>query len=228
MQTTAIKVMGVKVNATLPTNLEEILALPGASPEKVFKAALKHLLYHGLYTTYRDKIVEFFATVHNLKPKLTLKGKEVVAVTAEVEGKQVTTYTFLESGKPVPEDKLDSLDEETQETFFKRVCAEQGVEPTAYTADIQKIVDEVPVTMNIRERVAREAKANRQFIKLATEIFDAGVQDRVAAQIAEFLGEPVDITDESREVNINNLALAIQSKEKQEAEARRKQLLGAI
>lgn len=228
MLTQKMKVMGVTVSATLPSTIEELLALPGATEEKIFQAALKHVKYHCWFSALRSAFVRKLVE-GGAKVKIFLDKKEVLeSDKLDAEGKKTgSEFTFATNGKVLNDEQIDLLKWETEEVFFKRHCAEVGVEVTSFASQMQEIVDQTPINMNVREATEKVAKINRSFINLAVEIFQNDAQDRVAKSVGNSLGEEITFTGD-RDEDIKILALAIQTKEKAEEKNRLAKFLAAI
>lgn len=219
MQTIAIKLLGVEVSYDVPANLTELVGLPGSSEELIYKLALKQVLYHGSYGGIRSKISELLEE-RGIGTRLSYFGKKLVTQSEkEVDGKKVKVW-LLESGKELNDDQAETVTTETDAEFFKRICAEKGVEPTEFTTLVQDAANAVPFDVTRKERTSAEKKASKTHLKIATEIADNGALERVAAQLSLELGEDIDVSGD-RDQAINALALAIGKNERREAEARK-------
>jgi hypothetical protein len=213
-----IKIMGVPVLYEIPANLAELLALPGCTEELVYKLCLKQVLYHGSYGGIRDQVSKL-AEERGLGKRLSYFGKKLVTQEeVEVEGKKTKVWK-LENGKPLTDDQADTVETETDAIFFRRLCAELGVEPPHFTSLVQDAADKVPFDVTRKERTAADKKANKAHLKIAESIFEANAMDRVAKELSDALERDVDVSGD-REESINKLALAIGENEKREAALR--------
>ncbi len=213
-----IKIMGVTVGYEIPATLAELLALPGCTEEIVYKLTLKQVLYHGSYGGIRDQVSKL-AEEKGVGKRLSFFGKKMVtSEVVEVEGKKTKVWK-LENGKQLTDEQADTVETETDAIFFRRICAELGVEPTHFTALVQEAADLVPFDVTRKERTAADKKANKAHLKIAESIFENNAHEVVAKELSDLLEREVDVTGD-REEAVNKLALAIGENEKREAALR--------
>lgn len=210
--------MGVGVQYEIPANLAELLALPGATEDIVYKLTLKQVLYHGSYGGIRDQVTKLIEERGLGKRKSFFGKKLVTKEEKEVEGKKVSVWK-LENGKELTDDQAETVETETDAIFFRRLCAEMEVEPTHFTSLVQEAAEKVPFDVTRKERTAADKKANKAHLKIAESIFENNAVERVAKELSDALEREIDTTGERDDV-INKLALAIGENEKREAALR--------
>lgn len=222
-----LKLLGVEFTYAVPANLEEATTLPGSSPELVFDMFLKQSLYHGSYGAIRAKLCDLLEE-KKLGVRQSFLGKALVTRSKKTEGEgedAKEVFTWLDAkGKEVPKDKWDDIVTETEAVFFKRVCAERGVEATEFKNLIQQAANECPFDVTRKERTAAAKKAAKGHIKIAMEIANNGGLEKVLTQLGAKLGKTLEVTGDV-EVDINTLALAIGENERREADERKNKYL---
>jgi hypothetical protein len=218
MKTVDIKLMGVVLSYAISENAAEYNQLAKAAPgeDPCHDDAVNKTLFHGSYGAIRvataKKLVEA-----GYKRNWMLKNDIVTMEEVEKDGKKVKVFTNAK-GKVLTEAQAAECKLEAEFAFFKRICAELGVEPTHFQTTLQAAADACPFDPSARESTPAEKKAGKTHLKVAQQIADNGAIVQVAASLSNILGRMVDVSNPETAVTV--LALAIGENEAREAAAR--------
>lgn len=218
MKQVKIKLMGVELDYSIPETHEEYNVLAKAAPgeDPCLEDAINKTLFHGSYGSIRavtaKKLVE-----SGYKRNWMLKNDVVTMEEVEKDGKKVKVFTNAK-GKTLNDTQAAEVKLEPEFAFFKRICAEQGVEPIHFAEVLQAAANETPFDPSARESTPAEKKAGKTHLKVAQQIMDNGAIVQVAATLSKILGRPIDVSNSETAVTV--LALAIGENEAREAAAR--------
>ncbi len=216
-----IRINGVPgIKYAQPATVEKYDAL-AKSPGRALSDACSKQLFHGSYGDIRAGITAKLIENGEGTPKMWIGKDEVTeAYEGEGEARKLTGYTGAK-GKTY---KLDAdVKYEADKAFFDRVCLEKGVEATHFTALIQEVANSIPFDPSRKQRTAGARKIAKTYIEAAQGIIDAGdaAISGVAAQLAEKLERPLDVSDV--ETRLMVLATAIADVELAEERERKAQ-----
>lgn len=218
MQTVNKEVFGISFTAQLPTTMDELKQVPGATDEKIAQAAIAKVIYHTWYTGLRSGLLD---KLNEKYPQKEFFGKKEVTSTKDDDGKLV--YTFVDNNKKLTDEQTDDIKLESNEIYIKRVMAENNLTVEQLAPLMQEVADATPFTFVQRERSAGKAKSLRKtVINTARGVFDkvgAERARRIYETISQKLNLPVAEFTEVEEDNILLLAAAISANEEAEKQA---------
>lgn len=186
------------LNYKVPASIEDFDNLAG-KPGTALECAIAYVTEKDTLVKLRKAVIAVLDSQTGIKRKMKDTGKkkkENVVVGQDAEGKDVMEEREVAIFVPA----------ETEVQYFKRVCAEQGVEPDAFRGVIQTELDKIPFDPSASERGTKEKKIPQVYLDTAQEIIDQDAADSVAASLTEELGYTV-------EADLESLAKGIQANE---------------
>jgi hypothetical protein len=176
----------------VPASIEDFDNLAKA-PGTALECAIAYVTEKDTLVKLRKAVIDRLAEATGIKRKMKDSGKK----------RKVKTIV---DGNEVESEEAVMIPDETEVQYFKRVCAQQGVEPEAFKGLIQEELDKIPFDPSASERGTKEKKIPQVYLDTAQEILDQGAAEPVAASLTEELGYTVEATLES-------IAKAIQANE---------------
>jgi hypothetical protein len=215
-----IRVNGVSgIKYAQPATVEAYDTL-AKSPGRCLADACQKQLFHSSYSDIRAGITEALVAAGHGAPRLFATAKKII-VTEVFEGegddKKLVGYVDDKGKNYKPETDISY---EADKAFFDRVCAEQGVDATAFRDLIQEVANKNPFDPSRKQRTAGPRKIAKAYIETAQAICDAGQHEGAAAQIADLLDRAIDVSDPETRVMVLAAAIADNElREKREREA---------
>ena len=220
-------VSGIKYAQPATVEVYDTLA---KQPGRCLADACQKQLFHGSYSDIRSGITAALIAAGHGKPRLFATAKKIV-VTEQFEGEgddaKLTGYVD-DKGKVYKPDT--DISYEADKAFFDRVCAEQGVEASAFRDLIQEVADKNPFDPSRKTRTAGPRKIAKAYLEAAQGIVDNGQQAHAATQLADLLDRPVDVSDPETAVMVLATAIAdneLREKREREATLKNKYTFGA-
>lgn len=168
MKTKTYSSLGLEVVFTVPESVEEFdtnAKRAGACLDE----ATNNVIYRGSLAEFREQFCERLASETDIarfsKPLLDKENKP----RKDAEGNELITYT------------------ESEADFVKRVCAEKGVEVTAFQTIATAIGAGITFDASARERVSRlPVKLKAEYLNTADRILQSGDFSKVNAAFAQY------------------------------------------
>jgi hypothetical protein len=183
MQTKEYSSLGLKVNISVPSTVEEFdqnAKRTGACLDE----AINNTVYRGVLADFREKFCEALET-HTAIPRHTKdSGKK------DSDGNAIMLYTESEGDYP------------------KRAAAEQGVEVATYQHIADAVAAELVFDASARERKAPTPKKLPDWAKKVAEEFLSGAKslEKLSAAFAKIVGTPLTVSGETHEDKVKSLA----------------------
>jgi hypothetical protein len=196
-ETRSFNVDGLTYN--VPASIEEFDTMAN-KPGTALECAIAYVTEKDTLVKLRKKVIEELAATTGIGRKMRDSGK-----TREVE---FDTGEKNEDGTPKMAKRTEKIlvPDETEVQYFKRVCAQQKVEPEAFKGLIQEKLNSIPFDPSASERSSKEKKIPQVYLDTAQEIIDQGAGDAVAADLTQSLGYTVT-------ADLESIAGAIQTNE---------------
>jgi len=183
MQTKEFSSLGLKVNLSVPSTVEEFdqnAKRVGACLDE----AVNNCVYRGSLAEFRDKFCEALAESTGVERLTKDSGKK------DESGQPILTYT------------------ETEGDYAKRVAAEKGVEITSFQSLADSVASAIVFDASARERKAPTPKKLPDWAKKVAEEFLSGAKslDKFTTAYAKIVGTPLVVAGETHEDKVKSLA----------------------
>lgn len=181
--------LGLDINLSVPSSVEEFNTLAKstvADANPCLDEATNNVIYRGVLAEFRDTF---------LHGRAEDKEKGVAAIQGVEQSTNIErkSEVVMKDGKAVQKDGADvEKYTETEGDYFKRVCAEKGVEPSSFTALAQQVADALVFDPSASERKpSLPKKLPKDILEKATAKVGQGEEafHKVAKLIAKDLAE---------------------------------------
>lgn len=164
MKDTTIRSLGLDLAVKVPESVDEFNTLAG-NANACLDEATNNILYRSWLADFRSTYCEKLETTAGIERKTRDTGKK------DTKGEPVLVY------------------DESEAEFVKRVCAEKGVEITAFKSLADEVAAGIAFDPKATERkTAGPKKLPKMYLEIAQKVLDAGAAEAVAAKLSGKLG----------------------------------------
>lgn len=201
MKKTQYSSLGIDINLSVPAEVAEFDANAG-KPNACLDEAINNVVYRGMLADFRYFFLHGISQADldaDKEHKQFAEGTTPIEGVEESSGIARKTVAVLDkSGNPVKKDgeAVTNFDPEDSEAkYFKRVCAEKGVEPASFQSLADKVASALVFDASASERKAvGPKKLAAKYKEKAAKIIALGSVDALAAKFKTLIGRDMVFT----------------------------------
>lgn len=200
MQTTKYNSLGLDVNLSVPSSVEEF-DLNAKKVGACLTEAINNCVYRGSLATFRT--VFLHGQEANVEEGLTeISGLDTIT---GIERKTKESGKKDDKGNPI------LTFDETEGDFFKRILAEKGVEASTFQHHADLVASSIVFDASAKERKAPAPKKLPDWAKKTAEEFLAGTKsfDKLKAAYHKLVGTELVVAGETHEDKVKSLATGL-------------------